>query len=294
MGGPSFEVACIGRAFANKLSGLRALDVGSGDGRNCTYLAALGYDVTAIEKNSKLSEILTANAKARKLAIEVFEDDLQSFVPYKKYDVVLFLGILHFLPRLRLKPLLQQYQNSTSGGGVHIITISHSENEGSTSDLLKMQGHVNSADCELIRSSYSSWNGLAYERYVKFDCHNNGIVDRHPIEKFVFQKGKLPSATMRVSRVELVDSQPGRALLECFSPTMLTVCRYNEVCEQFGTPDLKACTEPVEGQYSLLGKEPQIQSVAFWGRTKCYFEGETLIGLARYDSEAFFSGFSIN
>jgi len=294
MGGPSFEVACIAHAFANKLSDPSALDVGSGDGRNCTYLAELGFDVTAIEEDSKLSEILIANAKARELAIEIYNGDLQDFVPSKIFDVVLFLGILHFLPRSLLKPLLHQFQNCTSGGGVHIITISHSEFDDSASDFLKLQGHINSADRELIRSSYSSWSGLAYERYVKFDCHNNGIVDRHPIEKFVFQKGKFPSMEMRVSEVELVDSQSGRALLDCFSPTMLTKHRYNEICEQYGTPDFQACAKPVEGQYSLLGKEPHNQSIAFWGRTKCYFEGEILVGLARYDSEVFFSDFSIN
>lgn len=101
------------------LSGGRALDVACGFGGNALYLAALGYQVDAIDVSSVALDHAHAEAKRRRLPIQFIQADLSRWwVPQGRYDLIVVFFYLnrefmsHVVAGLRLGGWLFQANRS--------------------------------------------------------------------------------------------------------------------------------------------------------------------------------------
>lgn len=99
-----------------------ALDMGCGSGRNALYLAALGFDVTAVDVNpgaiTKLQGIM-AEEHVANIAPKVY--DINAAHLAAQYDFIACTVTLMFLDPDRVAAVLADMQQCTRAGGHNLI-----------------------------------------------------------------------------------------------------------------------------------------------------------------------------
>jgi SAM-dependent methyltransferase len=102
------------------------LDLGCGSGNTGieldegAYQQYTGVDISdaAIEQAKKRTE---DNRRANKNSY--FQSDILSYVPTQQYEVILFREAIYYLPRTRVRSMLDRYSKSLTTSGVFIARI---------------------------------------------------------------------------------------------------------------------------------------------------------------------------
>ena len=142
------------------------LDVGCGQGRDSITLAKLGYKVTGVD-SSKVG-IFQMLEKAEKLKLEVagVVDNIFTFVPSQKYDIVLLDSVLIFHKRSKEKEttFLLRILDYVRTGGLFCIFI---HKWRPTEKYLK----------SILERAEGKW-GIIVDRYLDFDWKDKGTGER--------------------------------------------------------------------------------------------------------------------
>lgn len=102
------------------------LDLGCGSGNTANeldetkYRQYMGIDISdvAIDKAKRRSEGSGRTEKNRFL-----QSDISSYMPAQQYDVILFRDSIYYLPRHKIKRILDRYGKYLKGRGVFIVRI---------------------------------------------------------------------------------------------------------------------------------------------------------------------------
>lgn len=98
-----------------------ALDVGAGQGRNSKYLLDAGFRVVAIDNSPVACQQLSSLGYDD---IEVVNKDVFNFnFELNKYDLILFINVLHFLDKDKAITVLNRAKNSLKPFGIMAISI---------------------------------------------------------------------------------------------------------------------------------------------------------------------------
>ncbi len=101
----------------------RALDLGSGAGRNSLGLADLGWRVTAVDFSKVALDQLRSAAQERGQEIEVVQADLLRYRPSQETFQLCLVANIH-LPEGQLATVLEAAASSLARGG-HLLVIGH-------------------------------------------------------------------------------------------------------------------------------------------------------------------------
>lgn len=101
----------------------KILDLGCGEGGTALALAELGYDVTAIDISPTAIENIKKEAVKRKIKIKALSSDIEQNNIKKNYDIILGLGIFHFITKNKLFNLLEQIKSHTNKNGLNIFEV---------------------------------------------------------------------------------------------------------------------------------------------------------------------------
>ncbi len=104
------------------LPGGKILDLGAGDGRQALYLAAQGFEVTAVDLSEAALEKLQRLAAQQGLKITTELADLNSWSMHNEYDAILAIAVLQHLKHDSALRILNEIKARTNPGGVNIIT----------------------------------------------------------------------------------------------------------------------------------------------------------------------------
>jgi SAM-dependent methyltransferase len=111
---------------ARELAGVpagRALDVGTGEGRNAIWLASLGWRVTAVDFSAVALDRGRRFAAARDLEIDWVHADLRTYRPEPRgYDAVV-VAYIHLVPE-GLADVLGAAADAVAPGG-QIVVVGH-------------------------------------------------------------------------------------------------------------------------------------------------------------------------
>ncbi|MDO5668186.1 MAG: tellurite resistance methyltransferase TehB [Alcaligenaceae bacterium] len=143
--------------------GERALDIGSGRGRNALYLAQHGFTVDAFDVNPHAIQILDNIIEKEGIeTIRTAVRDLnQDPTINADYDVLVCTVVMMFLQPETIPPLIEQMQKSTRPGGINIIVCAmDTEAYPVKSDLT-----FSFKEGEL-RDYYQGWEFLKYNEDV--------------------------------------------------------------------------------------------------------------------------------
>ena len=101
----------------------RALDVGSGPGRNSLWLAGRGWSVTLVDASAVALDQAEARAEQAGLSLTTLLTDVRAWTPpIASYELVV-LANLHF-PAAELAALLQRLSDALVPGG-HLFVVGH-------------------------------------------------------------------------------------------------------------------------------------------------------------------------
>jgi tellurite methyltransferase len=130
----------------------KALDIGSGEGRDALFLAKSGFDVTAVDiSETGINRMLEA-AKQLGVGVRGIVQDIGNFEFTEDYDVIVCMSILNFLkdaPRI-----VEEMKEHTKKGGINVVTVFTEENEFKKFPYMFKKGELN--------SMYGGWEILDY------------------------------------------------------------------------------------------------------------------------------------
>ncbi len=151
----------------------RILDLGCGDNGNLFELAKMGYEVTGIDISKTLITNLKNYAKSKNLKIKLICRDIEKYNFTKKYDIIIMTGILHFIPKSKIKELLKNIKAHTNKNGINIICAFR---EGDISQDNTSEGHY-FKNKELFKI-YKDWKIKSYSEDIeKTTTGNHKIVE---------------------------------------------------------------------------------------------------------------------
>jgi tellurite methyltransferase len=150
----------------------RAIDLACGAGRNALFLAAGGWQVTAVDGSPAAIEILKQRAAERDLRIDARVADLEkgefNLAP-EAYDLVCDAYYLQ-------RDMIPRMKSATRGGGI-VIAIVHIADPGAKAGTssLALSGE--------LRRFFDNWTILLYrEGTAGESCH------KHPVAEIVARK----------------------------------------------------------------------------------------------------------
>jgi tellurite methyltransferase len=97
-----------------------ALDLGAGNGRNTLFLVSQSFKVTSVDTSEEGLNILKERVQERE-KLETVLSDVRKFETDKKYDLVLAIGLLHFLSKREGSDLIKKIQKWTKKDGVNVL-----------------------------------------------------------------------------------------------------------------------------------------------------------------------------
>lgn len=162
------------------------LDIGCGDGKNSLYLSSRGFsNIEAFDLSENAIAKLHRIAKANKLSVNAWVQDLCQFCFTKPYDLIFSFGTLHFVEKANWKSLLKKAKENTNIGGIHIIQIFTNALPASP-DIAPFA--IGLADDNEIRTLYSDWDVLQFKSYTFEDEHPGVPKHFHASNKIIAQR----------------------------------------------------------------------------------------------------------
>lgn len=114
----------------NYIQGGKALDLGSGRGRNALYLNLLGFDVTALDHNEESIHFLDRIIEQEQLDhIRTGVYDINQATVQGEFDLIVSTVVMMFLNRERIPAIIQNMQQNTKVGGYNLIVCAMSTPE---------------------------------------------------------------------------------------------------------------------------------------------------------------------
>jgi tellurite methyltransferase len=107
----------------NVTPGMKALDLGCGEGRNALYLAKSGFTTYASDISESGIQKLNSIAKDMNLRIESSVCDMRDFKYKVDFDLIVCQGCLHLITREEWQQVIARMIEHTSQGGYHSVGI---------------------------------------------------------------------------------------------------------------------------------------------------------------------------
>ena len=98
----------------------KALELGVGNGRNTLFLLEKSFNVTGVDISKEGIKILIERSKNNP-KLNLIVNNVLKFETKEKFDMVLAIGLLHFLKIEEIHLLVKKMQNWTTKGGVNVI-----------------------------------------------------------------------------------------------------------------------------------------------------------------------------
>ncbi|CNK75892.1 SAM-dependent methyltransferase TehB [Yersinia aldovae] len=153
----------------------KALDLGCGSGRNSLYLNLLGFDVTAVDKNSdsisSLQQIIERE-ELKNITANIY--NINDAVLAQRYDFILSTVVLMFLQPERIPHIINDMQGCTLSGGYNLIISAMS-----TDDFPCTVPFSFTLQSGELKQYYKDWEIIKYNEDVgqlhKTDAEGNRI-----------------------------------------------------------------------------------------------------------------------
>lgn len=104
------------------------LDLGVGDGRNALYLLKNGFQVTGVDMSSEGLKNLQEKTQKYREHLEVIESNVLDLKLAEEFDMILGIGLLHFLKYSDIEKLIKWVKRHTKLGGLNVFAAKMFQN----------------------------------------------------------------------------------------------------------------------------------------------------------------------
>ncbi len=111
----------LARAVAARSGPGRALDLGCGEGINAVHLAQQGWSVVGVDFVPAALAAARERAERAGVGVELLEQDVVTYAPPTRFDVVLDSGCLHHLPKVRVGAYRSRLDEWLAPGGDYVL-----------------------------------------------------------------------------------------------------------------------------------------------------------------------------
>lgn len=179
------------------IPGKRAIDLGTGEGRDIIHLARQGFQVTGVDISRPGLDKAERWADEDGLSVQTHCESLLTFRLTEPYDLVYSSGTLTFLPAHLRADAFANYKAQTRPGGIHAFNV-----------FVEKPFIPTPHDWGVDEYFYRSGELLAYYwdweildcREVIFDCSSGGLPHRHAMDILIARK-VTPSRDQRAARM---------------------------------------------------------------------------------------------
>ena len=105
----------------------KALDLGVGSGRNTLYLLSKSFSVTGVDSSIEGIQLLKQQVKDDS-RLKLVVADVLDFVPEEKFDLIVVIGLLHFLKLADVEVIMERIKSWTRLNGVNVIGAKMTQN----------------------------------------------------------------------------------------------------------------------------------------------------------------------
>lgn len=173
----------------------KALDVGAGEGRNALYLAAIGFDVIAVEPSDVGAQKIIRQSKENGLDIYVYQADFLSVAnDISNVGFVVLLTVLEHMEYNYMLQAVSMIKKLMQPGGYIYIVVFTEDDPGFKKDI------KNASECAMfiqhyfkkgeLRNLFSDFEILEYSEYMKEDT-THGPMHYHGKAKLVAKKPQI-------------------------------------------------------------------------------------------------------
>ncbi|MBN2239289.1 MAG: methyltransferase domain-containing protein [Dehalococcoidales bacterium] len=165
--------------------GMKALDLGCGEGRNAVYLAQQGFITTASDISESGIEKLDSVCAELQLDITTSACDMREFIFKEPFDLIVNQGCLHLIRREEWQVLIDRMKEYTVPGGYHSIgvftdTVPEPEDQRGLMVGLFKEG-------ELLEQ-YRDWEIITSDAMVLEHEHPDGPRHKHATNSIIARK----------------------------------------------------------------------------------------------------------
>jgi tellurite methyltransferase len=176
--------------ITNILPGGTVLDLGAGDGRQALYLAAKGFQVTAVDLSEAGLEKLQRLAGKQGLNIKTELADLNSWSISEEYDAIIAIAVLQHLKHDPAMRILNEMKAHTRSGGINALTVFTQTGDRYTLDREEDPESFYPED-NWLQKFYSDWQVNEHDLVTTTELRKHpttGLPLQNNIERLIAQK----------------------------------------------------------------------------------------------------------
>lgn len=168
--------------------GLKALDIGCGEGASAIFLARNGFEVTAFDLSPYAIQKTTKFADRLGLKINAFVADINEFEPDEDYDLIFSSGTIQYITAEKRKTFVDKLKASTKESGLNVIHTFVDKPFITLAPDAEANEHLWKSG-ELL-GLYSDWQTEHFLEEIK-SCNSSGVPHHHAHNRIWTRKAKL-------------------------------------------------------------------------------------------------------
>jgi tellurite methyltransferase len=142
----------------------KILDLGCGEAGTSLTFAEKGFEVTCMDISKTAINNIKKEAEKRGIKINALVGDIETFEIKENYDIIICVGVLHFLPKINALRLIEKIKAKTNKEGINIFEVFLEGDPSQEEDSIGY--YFKSFE---LKKLYSEWNILDYEEYENYD-----------------------------------------------------------------------------------------------------------------------------
>ena len=157
-------------------TGDNVLELGVGNGRNARYLLDKSLHVTGVDSSQKGLDLLKNEVNSDS-SLKLIKSDVMDFQTDERFDLILAIGLLHFLESGDIITLINNMTSWTRKDGIHAVAVRMTQNRRGDLPHIFSSGE--------LKALYEKI-GWGVEHYQETDKNNNKIallISRRPREE---------------------------------------------------------------------------------------------------------------
>jgi len=176
--------------FLDRPEGLRALDLGAGEGRDAVFFAERGLDTLAVDVSPNGLQKAERLARERGVEVETRQGDVNTLRLGGSFDLIYSIGTVQYIEPENRPERFGHLKERTTPGGVHALLtfVDHPDvapaPDWGENEYLYAPGE--------LRLYYEGWECLHAGGLV-FDDDSGGVPHQHAVEEYVFRKPVMAS-----------------------------------------------------------------------------------------------------
>ena len=169
----------------NANDGLRAIDIGAGEGRDAVLFAVHGLETLAVDLSPNGLQKAARLAREKGVDLRVDQVDVNTLSLPGKFDLIYSIGTIQYVEPANRRAWFDHLKEHTAAGGINALFAFVDDPELSPAPDWGANEYLYAP--RELRDYYAEWS-ILYSRSLTFDDDSGGAPHQHAAEEYIFIK----------------------------------------------------------------------------------------------------------